>query len=250
MRKPIRLLAVISAVTTIAASAAALTGGFSALADRYTADTYTEIDFDSIKAEHYWQGAPIDPIEDYDSDEYLDLKDSKGKLYNGTFYWKNREDVKDGLTLDVKMPEIKNGRYYYTEGNGYVEIKDHKSFRLVGFDDEMIEYLKMHYSKGGYGNYLYDHKGLSSEEKAKVKDRIYNSTQIEDLLINNYADFYVNPIAFIPEETGTNIEITTELSDYDMWFPFQYQYLEETPKLLFYAFDYDDHDRIFEYREN
>ena len=182
------------------------------------------IDYDSIKGESYWQGAQIDPIVDDESDLYSDFNSGKGKLYNGRFYWKQREDVEDGLIFDIDMPEIKNGKYYFTDGNGYVEIKDHKSFRLVGLDDERIKELKDYYASGGYGYYVYSHPDASTAEKEKIKKQCENSKQIEDLLINNYVNFYINLLHYVPEETGTEIELTCELSDFDMWFPLQYQH--------------------------
>ena len=139
------------------------------------------IDYDSIKGESYWQGAQIDPIVDDESDLYRNFNSGKGKLYNGRFYWKQREDVEDGLIFDIDMPEIKNGKYYFTDGNGYVEIKDHKSFRLVGLDDERIKELKDCYSRDGYGYYVYSHPDASTAEKEKVKERCENSKQIENI---------------------------------------------------------------------
>ncbi|MGN0613156.1 MAG: hypothetical protein ACI4JB_04580 [Porcipelethomonas sp.] len=201
------------------------------------------INYDSIKGESYWQGAQIDPIIDDESDSYRDFNSGKGKLYNGKFYWKQREDVEDGLIFDIDMPEIKNGKYYFTDGNGYVEIKDHKSFRLVGLDDERIKELKVYYSKGGYGHYIYSHPDASTAEKEKIKEQCENSRQIEDILINNYADFYINLLPYVPEETGTEIELTCELSDFDMWFPLQYQHRSDPPRLLYQEFEW-----IFEYK--
>ena len=203
----------------------------------------TGIDYDSIKGESYWQGAQIDPIVDDESDEYPEFKSGKGKLYNGKFYWKNREDVADGLAFDIDMPEIKNGKYYFTDGDGYVEIKDHKSFRLVGLDEERIQELKESYLKYGYSYIVNKHNGLSQAEKEKVKKRCENSKQIENLLINNYADFYINLSSFIPDETGTEIELTCELSDFEMWFPLLYVHRTDPPRLIYQEFEW-----VFEYK--
>ncbi len=202
------------------------------------------IDYDSIKGESYWQGAQIAPIIDDESDSYRNFNSGKGKLYNGKFYWKQREDVEDGLIFDIDMPEIKNGKYYFTDGNGYVEIKDHKSFRLVGLDDERIKELKDWYSKAAYGDYLYRHEGLSTAEKEKLKNQFENCRQIEEILIDNYADFYINLLHCVPEETGTEVELTCELSEYNkFYFPLQYQYRSDPPRLLYQEFEW-----IFEYK--
>lgn len=73
------------------------------------------------------------------------------------------------------MPEIKNGKYYFTDGNGYIEIKDHKSLRLVGLDDERIKELKDYYSESGYGSYIYQNSDADEAEKKKVKEQCENS---------------------------------------------------------------------------
>ena len=207
------------------------------------------IDYDKITGESAWQGALIDPIINAESDEYPDLA-GKGKLYNGVFYWSDRESVQDGLIFDVEMPEIKNGRYYFTDGEGYVEITEHKYFQLAGLEEERLTELREYYEEAAFANSVFqnqqfDDAEYTDEEKSTLQTKYKNSRQIQTDLVDNRAEFYINPMNFTPEPYGTNIELTCELSDYGMWFPLLYHYQDGA-----YSLVYDEFEWEFVYEES
>lgn len=202
-----------------------------------------DIDYEEIIGDNEWQGAVIDPIVNAESDEYPDLK-GKGKLYNGVFYWEDREAVQDGLIFDIEMPEIKNGRYYFTDGEGYIEITDHKYFQLVDIDEERLSGLQEYYEKAAFASAVYQNQQQSNSEytaseKATLQNKYKNSSQIKEILVENKSAFYVNPMSTTPEPYGTNIELTCELSDYGMWFPLLYHYDDGKYSLVYFEFEWE-----------
>ncbi len=202
-----------------------------------------DIIYEEITGDNTWQGALIDPIVNAESDEYPDLK-GKGKLYNGVFYWEDREAVQDGLIFDVEMPEIKNGRYYFTDGEGYIEITEHKYFQLVDMDQERLSELQEYYEEAAFASAIYQNQHWNDSEytdadKAILQNQYKNSNQIQEILVNNRSAFFINLMSITPEPYGTNIELTCELSDYGMWFPLLYHYEDEKYKLVYFEFEWE-----------
>lgn len=192
-----------------------------------------DINYGEITGESSWQGITL-ATESEDFPVHIEL----GKLYNGVFYWSEREAVKDGIFTDVRMPEIKNGRYYFTDGEGYVEISDNKYFRLIDFDEERLTELEGYYKAASYGyaiyeNEEYDDTEYTEDEKNTLQNKIQSSNQIQTLLVDNRAEFFINPVHRPYGPYDTDIELTTELSDYEMWFPLLYFYDNEEYKLVY-----------------
>lgn len=208
----------------------------------------SDIDFEALTGEPTWQGAKIHPIADANSKENQSLGNKNGgKLSNGFFYWSDREAVMDGLISDIEMPEIKNGKYYFTDGDGYIEITEHKYFQLVGIDEVHLEELRDYYASNGYASIVYQHDQFENVkyteiEKLKIKEQCDNSKQIYIDLVENKAEFYINP--YWGWQQGTNIELTYELTDYGMWFPLLYHYKDEN-KLVYFDLEWE-----FVYRED
>ena len=201
-----------------------------------TAGTPRGIDYDAIKGEMDHQGAPIAPIVNAECDEYPELFRTKGKLYQGVFYWYARQDVEDGLIADVQMPEIKNGRYWFTDGDGYIEITEHRYLQMVGMEEDKIQALTAMYAEAACGIALQQYEaknGAPSEaQKQQIMEKIRSTQEIETELIEQKAPFYINVLRTVSDANGTDIELTYPLDDHALWFPLLYHH-EDTCKLVF-----------------
>lgn len=163
--------------------------------------------------------------------------------FNDHFEYKNGVAYsKDGV--EQVIPNIKNGKYYLQGGNGYIEVTGGKYFKLVGLNDDLITWLETFYKNEApvniiYQNQLWAETKFTSKEKEEIYERCKNSNQIRKELIDNKAEFLINPI-FNGELYGTDIELTYKLTDFEMWFPVYYFYKDNQYSIRFetWTFDY------------
>ena len=196
-----------------------------------------DIDYDAIKGETDHQGAPLAPIVNAESDAYPELYRTKGKLCQGVFYWSARQDVEDGLIADVQMPEIKNGRYRFTDGDGYLEITEHRYLQMVGMEADAIDALTKMYAKAAYSVALQQLEAEtgtapSPAQDQQIRETCYSTQEIQTDLIEQRSAFYINVLPTVAD-TGTDIELTYRLEDYGLWFPLLYHHQEDGCRLVF-----------------
>lgn len=85
---------------------------------------------------------------------------------------------------------------------------------------------------------------LSREQLKEISDRCNNSTQIQDELINNRAEFSLNMCDTLMYAFDTDCEITYKLDDYQLYFALIYVYKNQEYRLISDDFRYE-----FELRE-
>jgi len=152
------------------------------------------------------------------------------------------------LLSDEKNDDISiiNGRYYFTEGNGYIEITEGKYFQLVDFDDEFIEKLTEEYSGMGSTNSLYfdrsfrKRNGLDADFDAEeVRKRAAESKQLRTELVENRAEFMINIVPDMMYYCNSDCELTYFLDETGLWFPVDYLYNDTPVKLYSEQFGYE-----------
>ncbi|MCI6580450.1 MAG: hypothetical protein MSH15_00420 [Oscillospiraceae bacterium] len=153
-----------------------------------------------------------------------------------------------GPKKDIVSFEIKNGKYCSLNDNSYVEITDGKYFQLVDWDPELLEQIRQYYSTNGFSNIMQQNSlrgiNLTQQETDEINERCKNSTQIIDDLVNNRAEFIINKCdeslsQMMIEDVGTDTEITYKLDDYELWFPFNYHYINNEYKLTNQQFGWE-----------
>lgn len=151
---------------------------------------------------------------------------------------------------NIDYPEIKDGKYYFVDGNGYIEITEGKYIQLVDFDEEIINEIIDFYKVNGVSKeaLLFEQANpgehLSREQLKEISDRCNNSTQIQDELINNRAEFSLNMCDTLMYAFDTDCEITYKLDDYQLYFALIYVYKNQEYRLISDDFRYE-----FELRE-
>ena len=133
---------------------------------------------------------------------------------------------------------VKDGKYYSSDHESYVEITEGKYFQLVNWDEDVLENLRKFYAEQGYSTFASQKAdGLSADQLKEFKERCKTSDQIKKELVENRAEFKVNRVddeiaQMAIEDTGTDTEITYKLTDYELWFPFNYCYINDDYKLV------------------
>lgn len=141
---------------------------------------------------------------------------------------------------------IMNGRYYFTGGNGYIEITEGKYFQLVDFDDEFIENLTKEYSRMGSTHSLYFDRNFRKRnsldadfDAEEVKRQAADSKQLKTELVENRAEFMINIVPDMMYYCNSDCELTYFLDEIGLWFPFDYLYNDTPVKLYSEQFGYE-----------
>lgn len=139
---------------------------------------------------------------------------------------------------------ITNGKYYFTDGNGYVEITEGKYFQLVDFDEDFIDKLVKTYAEMGSIKSLYFNEGFVEKNNltvdiGEVKERAINSVQLKTEIVDQKAEFEINVIPEMVYYCDSDCELTYFLDEVGLWFPFIYFYNDEPKKLLNDEFGYE-----------
>lgn len=140
--------------------------------------------------------------------------------------------------------EILNGKYYFTIGNGYIEITEGKYFQLIDFDDEFIDELVNNYSEMGSTQSLYLDENFRERnnitlDKEKVKEKALESIQLKTELVENKAEFKINIVPDMKYYCNSDCELTYFLDEVGLWFPVIYLYNDKPVKLLNEQFGYE-----------
>jgi len=140
--------------------------------------------------------------------------------------------------------DIINGKYYFTSGNGYIEITEGKYFQLIDFDDEFIDGLVEKYSEIGSTQSLYLDENFRERnnitlDKDEVKEKALESIQLKTELVENKAEFKINIVPDMMYYCNSDCELTYFLDEVGLWFPVIYLYNDKPVKLLNEQFGYE-----------
>lgn len=148
------------------------------------------------------------------------------------------------VTEKENMVDIVNGKYYFTGGDGYVEITEGKYFQLIDFDEDFINDLVKVYAEMGSVQSLYFNEKFVEKNNYKVdadeiRKKALESTQLKDEIVDKKAEFCINIVPDLIYYCNSDCELTYFLDEIGLWFPLIYLSNDEPKKLLNEQFGYE-----------